>query len=147
MSKASWQLPYHQIFIDAHPELGLTEVPEGWDIHHKNGDHSDNHPDNLQLMTHSDHLSLHHKGIPNPKVSKAQKGIPKPKTSESLRGRKLSEEHKENLRIAWTKRVPPSKRIQITEEMANDKYNGMPFKEWKDKYKVSRRIWDRITNN
>ena len=33
-------------------------------IHHRNGIRSDNRIENLQPMTNSEHVSLHHKGIP-----------------------------------------------------------------------------------
>ena len=38
-----------------------TEVPQGYHIHHKNGNKLDNCILNLQLMREKDHLSLHHK--------------------------------------------------------------------------------------
>ena len=38
-----------------------TEVPQGYHIHHKNGNKLDNCILNLQLIRDKDHLSLHHK--------------------------------------------------------------------------------------
>lgn len=32
---------------------------EGFDIHHRDGDHSNNSPDNLVLIEHIDHMRLH----------------------------------------------------------------------------------------
>lgn len=39
--------------------LGLTELPEGYVVHHVNGDSKDNRFDNLVLMTRGEHASLH----------------------------------------------------------------------------------------
>lgn len=40
--------------------LGITELPKGWNVHHCDFDASNNHFDNLVLMTMSDHMRLHH---------------------------------------------------------------------------------------
>ena len=40
---------------------GLTEIPKGYHVHHKNLIKTDNDPDNLQLMEAGDHSRLHHK--------------------------------------------------------------------------------------
>ena len=55
------------------------EVPNGYVIHHKNGNKLDNCILNLQLMRDFDHRSLHHKGLKHSqesklKMSKAKKG-------------------------------------------------------------------------
>jgi len=34
-------------------------IPDGWVIHHKNSNPLDNHPDNLQAMSRSEHSRLH----------------------------------------------------------------------------------------
>lgn len=39
--------------------LGLTEVPEGMNVHHINEDRADNSPNNLALVTPEGHRSLH----------------------------------------------------------------------------------------
>jgi hypothetical protein len=39
--------------------LGLTEIPTGWCVHHKDEDKTNNEISNLQLMTISDHMKLH----------------------------------------------------------------------------------------
>lgn len=40
---------------------GLTEIPKGYHVHHKNFIKTDNDPDNLQLMTAGDHMRFHNK--------------------------------------------------------------------------------------
>ena len=35
------------------------EIPDGFHVHHKDHDRSNNHPDNLELVEGSDHLSMH----------------------------------------------------------------------------------------
>ena len=39
--------------------LGLTELPQGWAVHHINGDKHDNDITNLALMTQNAHSKLH----------------------------------------------------------------------------------------
>jgi len=45
---------HRAVWIDAH-----GEIPDGYHIHHKNHDKSDNRPANLQCMSASDHSMLH----------------------------------------------------------------------------------------
>jgi len=51
-------------------------------VHHKNGNINDNRPENLQVMTRSEHARLHRKGVPlseaaKLKLSTANKGAPR----------------------------------------------------------------------
>lgn len=51
-------------------------------VHHKNGNRNDNRPENLELMTLSEHSRLHQKGssmsdAAKQKLSEANKGLPK----------------------------------------------------------------------
>ena len=39
----------------------MTELPVGYCVHHRDGNRMNNSPDNLELMTHSDHMSHHSK--------------------------------------------------------------------------------------
>jgi hypothetical protein len=56
-------LPHHEAWLSAHPhrtaEWLLERTRDGFDIHHGDGDHSNNDPDNLFMVEHRDHLRLH----------------------------------------------------------------------------------------
>ncbi len=57
--------PGHGIYVYEHRKvaaemLGRPLLPNEI-VHHKNGDKRDNRPDNLSVMTQSEHVSLHHK--------------------------------------------------------------------------------------
>ena len=146
MSKASYRLPYHQIFLDTHPELGLDEIPTGWVIHHKNLNHKDNDPDNLQLMTHNDHNRLHMtgnqywKGKHHSEESKAKISSSNLGNKNGMYGHKEDRQHA----IERGKAITEAKLRLITQEMINDQINGMTRKEWMAKYKCSQCIWDRV---
>ncbi len=55
--------PYHYVWLGSHPdrtEAWLRErLADGFHVHHVNGNHEDNDPDNLALMEGVDHLRLH----------------------------------------------------------------------------------------
>jgi hypothetical protein len=57
--------PHHRVWLNEHGTLpdwkGKREV-----IHHKNGDHSDNRIENLEVMTQDDHMRLHWSESGNP---------------------------------------------------------------------------------
>ena len=40
-------------------EKEIGKIPEGWDIHHKNEDKSDNRIENLECLSKSDHTKLY----------------------------------------------------------------------------------------
>jgi hypothetical protein len=41
------------------PYRSLIDVPDGYDVHHLNHDHSDNRRSNLLAMSHADHTAYH----------------------------------------------------------------------------------------
>ena len=66
------------------------------DVHHVDGNHYNDDPKNLQLMTHAEHTVLHHSGKPlsietKNKISLARKGHP------TRTGAHLSEETKRKI--------------------------------------------------
>jgi len=48
-------------------------IPKGYEVHHKNGNHEDNSPENLEIMTCKDHRAIHKEE----RYSKFNQGIPK----------------------------------------------------------------------
>lgn len=49
-----------QHHIVACEKYGLTEIPKGYVVHHIDEDKTNNHPDNLEMMTISEHMRHHH---------------------------------------------------------------------------------------
>ena len=45
-------------------------IPEGYCVHHIDGDPSNDCPSNLQLLTHGDHARIHHEGVKNPRKAR-----------------------------------------------------------------------------
>ncbi len=54
---------HRQAWLDAHPDRDgawlRRMAVEGFDIHHIDGDHSNDGPDNLVLIEHADHMRVH----------------------------------------------------------------------------------------
>lgn len=55
--------PYHAAWLSTHPDRSedwlREKLKEGFDVHHVDGDHSNNDPSNLVLMEAVDHMRLH----------------------------------------------------------------------------------------
>jgi hypothetical protein len=47
---------HHVVYCEAH---GMTEIPKGYVIHHVDHDKTNNDPENLIMLTISDHIKLH----------------------------------------------------------------------------------------
>lgn len=60
--------PYHYAWLSSHPERTKEwlrfMLKAGFDIHHLDGDHSNNAPNNLVLIDHIDHMRLHDLAAP-----------------------------------------------------------------------------------
>ena len=58
---------YHYVWLTKHPERTeawlIERIADGFDIHHADGDHYNNDPDNLILIEHADHMALHGVGL------------------------------------------------------------------------------------
>lgn len=54
---------YHVVWLKEHPHRSARwlqdKLLDGFDIHHCDGDHSNNDPKNLVLIEHTDHMMLH----------------------------------------------------------------------------------------
>jgi hypothetical protein len=61
---------YHEVWLNSHPhrtrEWLEQKLAEGFDVHHIDGDHSNNSPSNLILVECADHAMLH--GIPQVRI-------------------------------------------------------------------------------
>lgn len=57
---------YHLAWLETHPHRSMAwllfQMREGFDIHHVDGDHSNDAPENLVLIEHSDHMAIHNGG-------------------------------------------------------------------------------------
>lgn len=153
---------YREIYLQNHPEI--TEIPKGYVIHHKDLNHYNNDPENLEMLTISEHIKLH----ANIRISKPRSEEGNKKCSESLKGkpwsearrlackgggfkgRKHTEETKEKNRQAQLGRNKGDKNgrwIKITEEMIEDYKNGIKRIDFYKKYNIkSQCIWDRLRN-
>lgn len=64
---------YHEAWLAAHPERDAVWLQErladGFDVHHLDGDKSNNGPTNLVLIEHRDHFMLHSGGRPAARTS------------------------------------------------------------------------------
>jgi hypothetical protein len=101
MSKSSYRLIYHQIYLQNHPEI--LEIPEGYVIHHKDFNHDNNNPENLEMLTRAEHNKIHRafdKSSWN--IGKKHTEETKKKLSEAAKGRKHTEETKKKLSEAKT---------------------------------------------
>ncbi len=62
--------PHRQAWLAAHPERDESWLrrmaAEGFDIHHVDGNHDNDDPDNLVLIEHRDHFMLHRGKRPRP---------------------------------------------------------------------------------
>jgi hypothetical protein len=81
MAKASIKMaapqPHHQAWLEAHPNRTTgwlrAHLSDGFHVHHLDGDHSNNHPENVMLLEETDHLRLHRKIAP---VLRCDLGLP-----------------------------------------------------------------------
>ena len=88
-------------------------------VHHRNGDVTDNRPENLELLTRAEHTSLHMRGrkvawrpLPEAqraKIAAALKGRCTPpetrmRLSTALKGRTLTDEHRANISKAMRRK-------------------------------------------
>jgi hypothetical protein len=55
--------PHHAAWLAAHPhrteEWLRARLADSFDVHHRDGEHDNDSPDNLVLIEHTDHMSLH----------------------------------------------------------------------------------------
>lgn len=76
---------HHQAWLDAHPEKTeewfRAAIEAGFDVHHGDSVHSNNHPDNLFLIERTDHMRLH--GLFNIRWRAAYKRTRRPPEIES----------------------------------------------------------------
>ena len=79
-------------------------IPKGMDIHHKDGDKSNNEIENLEMLSRSDHLKEHWKC---PKLREQRRRLldeQRPKVHEYLRSEEGRKKQSESSKKAWKKR-------------------------------------------
>lgn len=103
--------PYHLAWLTAHPRRTVEwlkdKLRDGFDIHHLDGDHNNNDPNNLLLVECSDHLMLH-----GGRVSRL--GPPRPKLNGSgkkTRRQRAKERHEEVVKKLREEFVVSAKRL------------------------------------
>lgn len=68
---------HHRAWLSAHSWIAWewldAKLEEGFEVHHVDGDHSNNDPQNLVLVYNSDHKLLHFVGMPKLKVKRPRK--------------------------------------------------------------------------
>lgn len=91
-------------------EMHYGPIPDGFIVHHKDGDKTNNSLENLELLSRAEHASLHHKGKKKSEEMKKKSSETKmghivsrdtrEKISLKLKGRKLSNETRMKMRAA-----------------------------------------------
>lgn len=81
----------HKVWNKLYPD-DLIKPGDGYVIHHKDENHYNDTPCNLQKMTSKEHKKLHRKGKPSNMLGKKHSEISKKKTSAALKGRKKTPE-------------------------------------------------------
>ena len=118
MSKNHKNNPYREIY-----RKHFGEIPEGYHVHHKDGNPLNNDPHNLELLTAEEHSRAHaddfvkwasiggkiggRKAVDNKlgwhNPNSTRKGVPQPEGHRELRQKQMLEEYASGKRIHWTK--------------------------------------------
>lgn len=130
----------------------LDTIPNGYCVHHI--DHNKNNNDiyNLQLLTHSEHSKLHHKGrkfiikpsnLTQEMINDWFNGISYDefKTKYNPNTNALTE-----LKQKYHRERTNSIKGKIDKDMVNDVLKGLSLVKFINKYNKSRRVWDMIRN-
>ncbi|HCX11344.1 MAG TPA: hypothetical protein DHU81_13595, partial [Hyphomonas sp.] len=74
--------------------VNKAEIPDGYHVHHKDHDRSNNSPENLELVSPAEHMAHHHKGVSKPLSENALKAAAEWHGSED--GLRWHHQHYEN---------------------------------------------------
>lgn len=93
------RLRYQRVFVEANgvgpwPCYGCDELVVELNVHHIDGDHTNDDPDNLAAVHHPCHMRLHHAGKPRSAETRM-------KIARAHQGKVLSPEHAAKARVAF----------------------------------------------
>lgn len=88
-------------------------IPKGMDIHHKDGDKSNNEIENLEMLSRSDHLKRHWEDPDLKSERRDFLDIIRPKVHEYLRSEEGRKRQSESSKKAWEKRRKDQKSCEV----------------------------------
>ena len=108
---------YHHAWLAAHPDRTegwlRDRLAEGFDVHHLDGDHSNDDPLNLVLIEHLDHMRVH--GMPGNRLLALRTLLYGGAAGGSMRDWKATDQYKRDRERVASKRVRRLERLDRLE--------------------------------